>query len=292
MQNKHTICDRVNTVKDVLNCAVDLLRPLITTSRLDAELMLSHVLGKSRAWLLTWPDYCLSVDNKDSFDALLKRRLKGEPIAYLFGKQEFWGMSLKVTPDTLIPRADTECLVEYVLKNSNTFKQDKILNVADLGTGSGAISLALAKECPNWKMIATDKEQAALMVAQHNAKVHQLHTNIKFLCGDWCEPLGHQLCDVIISNPPYIAHDDPCWQQANLSFEPKSALLAQQQGLSDLQRLIESCPNYLKRNGWLLLEHGSSQGEPVRSIFESNRWQSIKTHYDYAGLPRFTVATI
>jgi release factor glutamine methyltransferase len=260
--------------------------------KLDHEILLAYVLGVSRTWLRTYPEKInLFPEQQKTFDALMKRREQGEPIAYLIGQQEFWSLPLAVNEHTLVPRPETELLVEVAL-GIGVKSFSPLQTVADLGTGSGAIAIALAHEKPNWKILATDQSETTLEVAKHNAA--NLHvTNITFYIGHWCAalPKGTQ-CDMIISNPPYIAEHDPHLQQDGVCYEPMDALVAGKDGLDDIRQIILEARQYLKQDGWLLLEHGYDQGISVRNSLQSAHYRHIQTYQDFAGLDRVTTGQI
>lgn len=228
----------------------------------DAEWLLAHVLGQSRGWLYAHGDDELDAAAQARFAELLARRIAGEPVAYLVGRRGFWCFDLKVTPATLIPRPETELLVELALARLPT---DRVPDIADLGTGSGAIALALAHERPEARVIATDASAAALEVAADNARALGLQ-NIDFLRGDWFAPLQHKVFDLIVSNPPYIAATDAHLEQGDLRFEPPGALASGVDGLDALRTIVRDAPAHLAAGGWLLLEHGWDQGEAVRAL--------------------------
>lgn len=250
---------------------------------LDAELLLAHVLHKSRAWLYTWPEHKLDEKQAEQFNRLVQRRAHGEPVAHLIGRQAFWSLSLQVTADTLIPRPETELLVEKALER---IPQSTNWRIADLGTGSGAIALALAKERPTCQLIASDKSKAALKVAKENARLNQVE-NVEFRHGDWLAALEDiSLFDMIVSNPPYIKSDDPHLQQGDVRFEPTGALQAGTQGLDDLQRIIEDALPHLKPGGWLLLEHGYDQKATVTLLLQQAGYEQVEDYPDLADQPR------
>lgn len=258
----------------------------IESARLDAELLLAHVLCKKRTFLRAWPDYVLSENERVTYQRLLYRRQGGEPLAYITGCWEFWSLPLKVTPHTLIPRPETELLVELALQCLPPSSQW----VADLGTGSGAIALALAKERPHWQIWATDQSSEALAVAQENAGQLNLST-IRFALGDWCAALPpEQRFDMILSNPPYIAPDDEHLTGDGVCFEPATALISTNQGLSDLEKIVQQAYGRLCPGGWLLLEHGSTQASAVREILAAQGFGEITTCLDLSGLERVTQA--
>jgi|SaaInlStandDraft_4_1057021.scaffolds.fasta_scaffold01003_6 release factor glutamine methyltransferase len=254
------------------------------TAQLDAELLLSHQLNKSRTWLHTWPDELIAKESARAFNQLILRRQNGEPIAHIIGKQSFWSLELKVTAETLIPRPDTELLVEEAL---STIPDDHPCTIADLGTGSGAIALAIASERPNALITATDQSEAALQIAAENAAAHQL-SNVTFKQGSWFEPLQQQPFDLILSNPPYIAEGDPHLSQGDVRFDPDSALSSGSSGLDDLQQIISEAPQHLKTEGRLIVEHGYDQGKAVRSLFEQHHYRTVTTRRDLAGAERIS----
>ncbi len=257
------------------------------SARLDAELLLASLLQKSRSWLHTWPDRTIQSDLTTRFNRLVARRISGEPVAYLLGSQPFWTLELKVTADTLIPRPETELLVETALA---AIPVELPCRVADLGTGSGAIALAIATERPNATIFATDQSEAALAVAQENATRHQLN-NITFLAGSWFTPLTGEPFDLILSNPPYIAESDPHLAQGDLRFEPPRALRSGDDGLDDLKQIIKQASQYLHHTGQLMVEHGYEQGNAVRSLFQKHNFNHIETQRDLGGEERITHGT-
>ena len=260
--------------------------PSSDTPRLDAEILLSQVLGVARSYLYTWPDSSLTPNQYQQFQILLARRAQGEPIAYLTGYQEFWSLELQVTKDTLIPRPETELLVEQTLAR---LPPDSQAQVIDLGTGTGAIALAIAKERPHCRVLATDNSPAALQIAQANAQRLTL-PQVKFLLSDWCTTLNSKLkATVIVSNPPYIAINDPHLTQGDVQYEPRQALVAGADGLAALQEIIAQSFPYLVAEGWLLLEHGYDQAEAVQQLFRQYAYNNITTYHDLAQIPRVTV---
>jgi release factor glutamine methyltransferase len=241
------------------------------------------VLNVSRVYLLTHSDQLLSPETQYIFEQLLARRIAGEPIAYLIGERAFWTLTLQVTPDVLIPRPETELLVELALT-----RLIPTANILELGTGSGAIVLALAKEHPDCQFLATDISMNALILAKANAQPLQL-TNVQFMQSDWFEKIPQQKFDMLISNPPYIDACDPHLQRGDVRFEPRGALVADKQGLADLEMLIQTGYGYLTSKGWILLEHGYTQGENVRKRMQCAGYENINTYQDLAGLDRVTV---
>lgn len=245
---------------------------------LEAEILLAHTLGKSRSHLKAWPEAEINASQQNTLAALVKRRSVGEPIAYIVGKREFWDIELQVTPATLIPRPETEHLVELALQLIPT---DTRWQIADLGTGSGAIALAIAKHRPMTKIIATDFSHEALAVARENAAQLGL-TNVEFQHSHWLQELGDQRFNLIVSNPPYVADDDPHLQQGDLRFEPHTALRAGLKGLDDIRQIINSAPDYLKTGGSLMLEHGYDQGKAVEQLLKTRGFSDVFCHADFA----------
>lgn len=273
------------TIKDALTTARQQLEETQESPSLEAEILLAHCLDCTRTQLHTWPEKFVSDAQLADFEALVYHRLQGEPIAYLTGVKEFWGLPLKVTPQTLIPRPETELLVELALAS---IPVDQPWSIADLGTGCGAIAMAIAKERPHCQVTATDKSPQTLELAEENAG-HLKIDNIQFYCGDWFQACPVQQFDVVLSNPPYVAPDDPHLQQGDLRYEPLIALKAANAGLADLQKIIANCPEHLAPDGWLMVEHGFNQGDAVASLFNSAGFDQIVCHIDYAMIERVTV---
>ncbi len=253
------------------------------TVQLDAELLLAAALGKSRTYLYTWPEQVLSPAERSYFESVLERRVMGEPVAYILGTRDFWTLTLRVNRHVLIPRPETELLVETAL----ALIASPDARIADLGTGSGAIALAIASERPAWKVIATDMSASALSVASDNASVLNI-ANVEFRQGSWCEALPPQRFDLIASNPPYIDSADAHLTQGDLRFEPRSALVAADDGLADIRALCAQAPDYLKPGGWLLLEHGWTQGQAVAALMQSSGLESVQTIKDLNDNDRVT----
>lgn len=257
------------------------------TPRLDAEVLLRHVLGRERTWLYTWSDREVNGVERARFDALVAARAQGEPVAYLTGEREFWGLRLATHVSTLIPRPDTECLVEAALARATAATGQAL----DLGTGTGAIALAFASERPGWQVTGVDRVPAAVVLAGDNAASLGI-ANVQFLESDWFSALSGQGFDLILANPPYLAGDDPHLGQGDVRFEPRSALVAGGQGLADLQYLVATARCHLNPHGWLLLEHGMSQGDAVRKALEEAGYGQIMTLDDLAGLPRVSLGRL
>ena len=300
-------------------------------AKLEAQLLLQHVLNVNRAWLIAHQNDALQASIHAMFEALLKQRLNGEPIAYILGYREFYGLKLKISPDTLIPRPDTETLVEAALaiipqstispllsfqrkqestlnlnqkmdsrlrgndEISNISENSQPLRILDLGTGSGAIALAIAKHRPQALVYALDASQAALDIAIENAQNLTI-ANVKFLLSDWFSALNQdnnlQKFDIIVSNPPYIEVEDAHLKQGDLRFEPLSALASGADGLDDIRTIISQAKNYLKPHGCLLLEHGYNQAEAVANLLKKAGFSEIETRKDLGGNSRVTLGKI
>ncbi|HEL7628773.1 TPA: peptide chain release factor N(5)-glutamine methyltransferase [Stenotrophomonas maltophilia] len=256
-------------------------------ARHEAELLLLHVLERPRSWLFAHATDPLPATAQAAFEALLARRAAGEPVAYLTGRRGFWTLDLRVDAATLIPRPETELLVELALER---LPPDRPLSVADLGTGSGAIALALASERPLAQVLATDASPGALAMAARNAADHELR-NVRFAEGgqDWYAPLQGARFALIASNPPYIASEDPHLQQGDLRFEPASALASGIDGLDDIRRIVAGAPEHLQPAGWLLIEHGWDQGAAIRTLFDAAGFADVQTQQDLEQRDRVTL---
>lgn len=250
---------------------------------IEAEILLADVLKINRTLLHAYPERELTPVEIHQFDVLQRRRLQGEPVAYLTGQREFWSLSLDVSCATLVPRPETENLVEWILQKHSV---TEVYQVADLGTGCGAIALALARERPHWQVWAVDNSDAALEVAKRNAQRLGL-LDINFLKSDWCAALPKLHFNLIVSNPPYLAEHDP--HLKDLQFEPQTALVSGRDGLTDLKQIIQQAPDYLLSGGWLVLEHGYAQGEEVVSLLQKAGFSDCACHLDLSGLPRMSV---
>ncbi|RRV08473.1 peptide chain release factor N(5)-glutamine methyltransferase [Pseudomonas sp. v388] len=246
------------------------------TARLDAELLLAAALGKPRSFLHTWPERIVTTEAALMFADYLQRRRAGEPVAYILGQQGFWKLDLEVAPHTLIPRPETEMLVEAALELVPGFAPADVL---DLGTGTGAIALALANERRQWNVTAVDRVPQAVALAERNRLRLQLN-NAVVLESHWFSALQGRRFDLIISNPPYIAEADPHLSRGDVRFEPSSALTAGHDGLDDLRTIIAQAPTHLKEGGWLLLEHGYDQGAAVRDLLTGHGFERIQTRRD------------
>lgn len=270
------------TLRELLADAVRHLAEVSDSPRLDAELLLAAALSRPRSYLHAWPERVPEPEQNSRFNAWLDRRRAGEPAAYILGRREFWSLELDVTPDTLIPRPETELLVELALGH---LPADRSLDIADLGTGSGAIALALAVERPMARIVATDCSPAVLTIARGNARRLAIG-NVEFRQGDWCAPLAGERFDLIASNPPYVAAADPRWREGELRFEPPAALVAGADGLDALRAIVLQAPDHLKPGGWLLLEHGYDQGEAVPALLWERGLVDVSDYRDAAGVSR------
>ena len=269
-------------VSQLLNTA-DQLRVISDSPQLDCEILLCHALQVDRAQLRTWPDATVEPEKLKRFEALLKARLQGTPIAYLIGSQGFWSLDLNVSPDTLIPRPETELIVEIAL----TLALPSRSGVLDLGTGTGAIALALASERQDWQLTAIDSQSGAVALAKQNCQRQGLD-NVQIFQSDWFSEVTSDF-DLIVSNPPYIEQDDPHLKQGDIRFEPSSALVSGSDGLDDLKKIINQSPDYLAVDGWLLVEHGCEQGNAVRNLFVGAGFSEVATRRDYNSLDRVTL---
>lgn len=271
------------TIKDCLQRSAE-LNHISDSARLDTEILLAKAVDKPRTFLYTWADKSLEPPQLAQFEQWFSRRKQGEPIAYILGEKEFWSLSLKTDSSTLIPRPDTELLVETVLKLLPKTKQ----TILDLGTGTGAIALALASERPAWDILAIDESPKAVNLAIENCRQLNL-TNVSINRSNWFANVSGKF-NAIVCNPPYIAEDDIHLQQGDVVFEPRSALVANDKGLADLHLIIQQAPNYLAPSGWLAMEHGFQQGQPVREYLKNKGYINIDTLTDIAGNERVSIA--
>lgn len=261
------------------------LQAVSDSARLDAELLLCHVLGRPRSYLYTWPEHQLGDAERQALEALVERRLEGEPIAHIIGKREFWSLELSVSAETLIPRPETELLVEAAL---DRIPEQAAWQIADLGTGSGAIALAIASERPRCHITAVERSAGALAVARENARRLGID-NVEFLPGDWFAPLAGRRFEMVLSNPPYIPDTDPHLARGDVRFEPRSALAAGADGLSDIRQLVSGAPQFLQQPGWLLLEHGYDQGAAVTALLREAGYAEVADLADLQGHGRVAV---
>ena len=281
-------------------------------AKLDVQLLLQHTLNVNHAWLISHENDALQANIRAVFEALLNRRLNGEPIAYILGAREFYGLNLKVTPDTLIPRPDTETLVEAALAKITLMvrqahherdllapvcpefvegRENDELRVLDLGTGTGAIALAIAKHRPQAHVTALDASQAALDIAIENAQYLNI-LNVKFILSDWFSALNTEKFDVIVSNPPYIEAADAHLKQGDLRFEPISALASGKDGLDDIRHIIKDAPPHLSPHGWLMLEHGYNQASKVAALLKQAGFSNMSHAKDLSGIDRVTIGRL
>ncbi len=252
------------------------------SATLDTEILLCSILSCERTHLYTYPEQELSSKEVESFNALISLRSEGQPVAHLTNQKEFWSLLFHVTQDTLIPRPETELLVETAL---NFIPVNSNKNILDLGTGSGAIAIAIASERPLVNITATDRSNKVLKIARLNADSHKIR-NINFKKANWFDIENSVPYDLIISNPPYVSCDDPHLKQGDVRFEPLSALASGENGLDDLRIIIHESKNNLNKQGWLLVEHGYNQGEPIRNLFIENGFTSTSTIKDYSNNDR------
>ena len=252
------------------------------SAALDADCLLCAVLSCTRTYLRTWPEQELTPEQVEQAEQLAARREQGEPVAYILGVREFWSLPLQVSPATLIPRPDTEALVEWAVTLLSDKGQGQ--KALDLGTGTGAIALALKSEMPALSMWALEREPAALDLARRNAA--RLGFQVNFLASNWFAALNERNFQLIVSNPPYIDVADPHLSQGDVRFEPHTALVAEEDGLADIRQIIEQAPDYLAPGGWLLLEHGWQQAEAVRELLWARGFHAVITRQDLGGQER------
>lgn len=261
--------------------------PESPTARLDIELLLAAALGKNRSYLHTWPERIVTTEAAATFDDYLQRRRRGEPVAYILGQQGFWKLDLEVAPHTLIPRPETELLVETALQ----LLPATPAKVLDLGTGTGAIALALASERGGWQVTAVDRVAEAVALAERNRERLRLG-NVRVLESHWYGALAGERFQIIISNPPYIRATDPHLVAGDVRFEPASALVAGTDGLDDLRTIIAQAPAHLEPGGWLLLEHGYDQAAAVRELLAKHDFEQIESREDLGGHERITLGRL
>jgi len=271
-------------ISDALAQYTEALKSVSDTAHLDAECLITHISGLNKTTLFAHPEIELKNKQQEALHQQVKRRLKGEPIAYITGHKEFWDLDLMVNSDVLIPRPETECLVEWILCQ---FSSNHSFKVADLGVGSGAIALALAMERPEWNIHATDNSQSALNIAKMNAQKYQIN-NVYFFHGEWYAALPEKQYDIIVSNPPYVADDDK--HLKHLSYEPIDALSGGENGLDAIKMIIHQGKDYLRQDGLLIFEHGYNQRAAILNFLKKAAYRHIQDHDDFAGLPRFSTA--
>lgn len=272
------------SIQGLLVAATEKLVDASESAQLDAEVLLSHSLDKNRSFLRAWPEHQPTEQQIADYRHLIEQRKLGIPVAYLIGYREFWSRNFKVNPDVLIPRPDSELLIELSL---NLLPTDQASNIIDLGTGSGILAITLAAERPSAKVVATDLSTAALSIARYNAE--QLNTgNVSFRHSHWFDEIDETGFDLVISNPPYIAAADPHLKQGDVRFEPDSALTSPENGLQDIRLIAEQARRHLKNGGHLLVEHGYNQQTEVQAIFNTLNYRQVATHPDLSGNPRVT----
>lgn len=254
------------------------------SATVDAQVLLSHVLQCNSAHLLAWPEKELTDVQKETYEQLIQQRQQGIPVAHLTGKREFWSLDFSVNNSTLIPRPETETLVEFILTN---FADREHLKLLDMGTGTGAIAIAVASEKPGWQIVASDVSDAALELARKNAHNHQCH-NISFVKSDWFNNIPFHDFDIIVSNPPYIAADDPHLSQGDVRFEPKTALTSGSTGMDDIEQICLHAKDHLTKNGWLIVEHGYNQEQLLARCFTKNGFTQVTQQQDLSGHTRMS----
>lgn len=274
------------TRKAWLSSAAQALSRVSDSSQLDARLLLCHVLDISKSQLLAWPEQTINTLQQSDLQKLIDRRLAGEPIAYILGSTEFWGLELMVSPAVLVPRPETELIIEITLETINE-QALSAPTILDLGTGSGAIALALASELPDATLLAVDVSEQALQVAEANRKRHGL-TNVRMIQSNWFERIDPKMTfDFIVSNPPYVAEGDP--HLRDLVHEPDLALTAAEEGMADIRHLAITAPKFLKPEGWLIVEHGYNQGDITKTQFQAAQFSNVNTRRDLAQVQRVTL---
>ncbi|NOQ87826.1 MAG: peptide chain release factor N(5)-glutamine methyltransferase [Gammaproteobacteria bacterium] len=271
-------------IQQALQQASQALSETSPSAVLDAQVLLTHVLSCNTAHLAAWPEKDLSEEQISQYLQLIQQRKKGMPVAHLTGLREFWSLNFNVDDSTLIPRPETETLVEYIL---NKFGDKKNLKLLDMGTGTGAIAIALAREKPGWKIFASDIAEQALNLARQNSKRHQT-SNTTFIHSDWFSDINDHDFDIIISNPPYIADDDPHLLEGDVRFEPQSALASGAEGMDDIDHICLHAKNHLVNNGWLIVEHGYNQKQLVSDCFAENGYTQIEQKKDLSDHTRMT----
>lgn len=274
------------TIQQALSRATG-LRPSSDSWRLDTELLLAEAMATTREYLLTWPERELDAQAQQVFEALFARRAAGEPLAYILGRKDFWDFQLLVNPHVLIPRPETELLVECALAIARQ-QAGEVHRVVDLGTGSGAIAIALARELPHCEVLAVERSAEALVVARANAARLGVG-NLRLQQGSWCEGIEPASMDLVVSNPPYVAEGDRHLQQGGLRFEPGTALVASDNGLGDIKSIAGQSRTVLRNKGWLLVEHGYQQGSDVKGIFNASGYRNVEVRQDLADLDRVTL---
>ncbi len=270
-------------LKEAVEYAATTLTSISASAKLDAQMLICHACNIEQTKIITYPEQTLNEQQLELFTSALNRRKNGEPLAYITGRKEFWSLEFTVSEHVLIPRPETELLIELTLNEVSNTKAPRIL---DLGTGSGAISISVAKEREDAKIVATDISSQALEIAKKNAEKH--NAEITFIKSSWYENLAEEIFDAIICNPPYIAKDDPDLDKHVYQHEPGKALISDKNGLKDLELVIAGAKEYLSSTGYLAVEHGFQQAKKVQQLFDQHGFMSIQTHKDLAGLDRAT----
>lgn len=273
------------SIRSALQDAQQKLKEISDSEQLDAEVLLAFSLERDRTYLRTWPEKALTTEQQQHFQQLVKRRMKSEPVAYITGQREFWDMTLRVTADTLIPRPETELLVEKALEK---IPVDAQWRIADLGTGSGAIALAIARERPGCQITATDSSATALAVAQDNAQRLNI-SNVQFIEGHWFQPIENEQFEMIVSNPPYVHPADPHLQKGDLPFEPADALQSIPDGMKDIRIISNAARGHLSPPGWLILEHGYNQGSAVEQRLSELGYKEVTVVNDLSHNARICI---
>ncbi|MBT8134403.1 MAG: peptide chain release factor N(5)-glutamine methyltransferase [Gammaproteobacteria bacterium] len=271
-------------IKQALQHASKQLADSSPSAMLDSQVLLTHVLQCNSAHLVAWPEKTLSETQLADYLELLERRQQGVPVAHLTGSREFWSLNFSVDNSTLIPRPETEILVEFILEKFDEVDRLKLL---DMGTGTGAIAISIAKQRPDWEVIASDISEQALALATKNSSDNQT-ANVSFVQSNWFEAIDHDDFNIIVSNPPYIAKDDPHLSQGDVRFEPQSALNSGETGMDDIEHICSQANNHLLKNGWLIIEHGYNQKQQVSECFTRNGFKKIIQRQDLSGHYRMT----
>lgn len=274
-------------IQQALHSSIKKLVAASPSATLDAQILLSHILNCNSAHLAAWPEKELNSQQIESFQKLINQRQQGSPVAHLTGQREFWSLNFKVNNATLIPRPETETLIEFIL---DKFGEKKELTLLDMGTGAGAIAITLANEKPDWTITATDISTAAIALAKENSAMLNAE-DITFLQSDWFTNTPQQTFDIIVSNPPYISTNDPHLTEGDVRFEPDSALTSGKTGMDDIKHLCSQAKNYLVKDGWLIVEHGYNQKMAAAECFTDNGYKNISQKNDLAGHCRMTAGS-
>jgi len=275
-------------IQQALQQASQNLEQSSASPQLDAQILLSHLLHCNSAYLMTWPEKQLDHTQQSDYRQLIQQRQQGLPVAHLTGLREFWSLEFCINNSTLIPRPETETLIEFILQKFGARKTIKLL---DLGTGSGAIAISIASEKPQWNIFASERSTQALQLARHNSQVHQTD-NVRFIQSDWFNDITPSDFDIIVSNPPYIATNDPHLVTGDVRFEPQSALTSGQHGMDDIEHICQHAGQYLNDGAWLIVEHGYNQKQAVADCFTKNGFSDIEQQQDLSGHVRMTAGHI